>query len=375
MRVSPSDVNPSSVARSWRTTSGKAIWPSSTWPTGRPTRAVCSASVTAPVTRPYRAAAAGSARTRTVGMSACASTARSTTPGTWAMTARTSSPSARSCGKSSPKILTATLARVPDSMWSMRCEIGCPTVTFVPGRSDTRCRISSSTESRERSDAFRRTSISADSTPCTCSSSSARPVRRAVDVTSGTLSSRRSSALPSALESARLVPGIVTALMVSAPSLKSGRNDRPAPAIATRAAMSIAPEVADDEPPVCERPQQPPLVHGLQPPGQGRLPAGSNERRRREEPGAQHWRHGQRDEQRRRQRHDIREAERPEQSALDAAQREERQEHERDDHGREHDGASNLRARPVNDVEDRLPLACVGAGRSAGAAARHFPHR
>ena len=28
-------------------------------------------------------------------------------------------------------------ARVPDSMWSMRCEIGWPMVTLVPGSSDT----------------------------------------------------------------------------------------------------------------------------------------------------------------------------------------------------------------------------------------------
>ena len=37
--------------------------------------------------------------------------------------------------RSSPKILTAMFARVPESMWSMRWEMGCPTVTFVPGRS------------------------------------------------------------------------------------------------------------------------------------------------------------------------------------------------------------------------------------------------
>ena len=40
----------------------------------------------------------------------------------------------RSVGRSSPKILTAMFARVPESMWSMRCEIGWPIVTFVPGQ-------------------------------------------------------------------------------------------------------------------------------------------------------------------------------------------------------------------------------------------------
>ena len=98
-------------------------------------------------------------------------------------------------------------ARVPESMWSMRCEIGWPIVTLVPGSSETFCRSSSSTVSRGRSFISSRTSISADSTPCTCSSSSALPVRRAVEVTSGTLSISRSRALPSAFESARLVPG------------------------------------------------------------------------------------------------------------------------------------------------------------------------
>ena len=33
-------------------------------------------------------------------------------------------------------------ARVPDSMWSIRCDIGCPMVTFVPG-SVANCRRSS----------------------------------------------------------------------------------------------------------------------------------------------------------------------------------------------------------------------------------------
>ena len=111
--------------------------------------------------------------------------ARSTTPATCDISPCTWLASCRSVGRSSPKILTAMLARVPDSMWSMRCEIGCPIVTFVPGSSDTFCRSSSSTASRGRSFISRRTSISADSTPCTCSSSSARPVRRAVEVDLG----------------------------------------------------------------------------------------------------------------------------------------------------------------------------------------------
>ena len=100
-------------------------------------------------------------------------------------------------------------------------------VMLVPGTSERRSRISSSTTSRGRPPGVSRTSISADSTPCTCSSNSALPVRRAVAATSGTSSSSRSMALPSAFDSVRLVPGSVTALMTSAPSLKVGRNARP----------------------------------------------------------------------------------------------------------------------------------------------------
>src|SRR6266511_4639200 len=66
-------------------------------------------------------------------MSGCCSRERSTTPGTPDITLRTSSPSLRRTVRSSPNTFTATLARVPDNMWSMRCEIGWPIVTFRPG--------------------------------------------------------------------------------------------------------------------------------------------------------------------------------------------------------------------------------------------------
>ena len=58
-------------------------------------------------------------------------------PRTCAISACTWLASCRSVWRSSPKIFTAMFARVPDSMWSMRCEIGWPIVTFVPGSSDT----------------------------------------------------------------------------------------------------------------------------------------------------------------------------------------------------------------------------------------------
>ena len=146
----------------------------------------------------------------------------------------------------------------------MRCEIGWPIVTLVPGSSETFCRSSSSTASRGRSFISSRTSISADSTPCTCSSSSALPVRRAVEVTSGTLSISRSRALPSAFESARLVPGIVTALTVKAPSLNSGRNDRPAASDAHERSHQQSDGSGQHCPPVRERMAEPSLVRGLE---------------------------------------------------------------------------------------------------------------
>ena len=43
----------------------------------------------------------------------------------------------------------AMFARVPDSMWSIRCEIGCPIVTFVPGSVENPRRSDASSSSRE----------------------------------------------------------------------------------------------------------------------------------------------------------------------------------------------------------------------------------
>ena len=239
-------------------------------PTGCPTRAVCRASATAPGLQPLargRGRIDAHLQRRNVGLRLRRRGRRRPAPAPsrpapgW--------PAGAAAGRSSPKILTAMLARVPDSMWSMRCEIGWPIVTFVPGQQ--RHLLSQSPRAPLRAAGpviSSRTSISADSTPCTCSSSSALPVRRAVDVTSGTLSSSRSRALPSAFESARLVPGIVTALTVRAPSLNSGRNDRPAAAMPTSAATSSSDGRAEHGPPVRERLAEPALVRCLEPPRQ-----------------------------------------------------------------------------------------------------------
>ena len=121
----------------------------------------------------------------------------------------------------------------------------------------------------------------------------------------GHVRSNRSNPSPRAFESARLVPGTVTALIVNAPSLNSGKNDRPAAAIPMSAATSIATRAADDGAPVRERPKQPRFVPRLQPPRQARLFAGRNGARVRQKPRAQHRRHGQCHDERSRQRHDV----------------------------------------------------------------------
>ena len=52
-------------------------------------------------------------------------------------------------------------ARVPDSMWSIRCEIGCPTVVVIPETLESSVRKSSRNSSLPLSFIESRTSISA----------------------------------------------------------------------------------------------------------------------------------------------------------------------------------------------------------------------
>ena len=56
----------------------------------------------------------------------------------------------RSSRRSGPKTLTAIWARTPDMMWSSRCEIGWPMLTFTLGMLVIRSRMSASTSSRGR---------------------------------------------------------------------------------------------------------------------------------------------------------------------------------------------------------------------------------
>ena len=121
----------------------------------------------------------------------------------------------------------AILARVPESIWSMRCPSGCPTVKAIPGIPDSLLRTSAKNSSRGRPLRVKLTSTSALLTVCECSSSSPRPVRRHVLPTSGIDNISFSTRLPSLLDSPREVPGCVTTESVKAPSLNSGKKLRP----------------------------------------------------------------------------------------------------------------------------------------------------
>lgn len=119
--------------------------------------------------------------------------------------------------RSVPKSLMAMLACVPESMASMRCEMGCPISTFTPGRVLSLARISASTSSFDRLPSSNGASISEVFTPKACSSSSARPVLRATVWISGTESSSSSVRRPMASDSSSEMPGSVLTLMVNDP--------------------------------------------------------------------------------------------------------------------------------------------------------------
>ena len=134
----------------------------------------------------------------------------------------------------------AILARVPDSIASMRCVIGAPTSTFTPGTFFILSRISASTSSFERLSKTNGASTSETFTPNACSSNSARPVLRPTVWISGIVSNASSTIRPTLSDSSNEIPGNVLTLTVNDPSLKGGKKLRPsvenitiAPTIAT----------------------------------------------------------------------------------------------------------------------------------------------
>ncbi len=136
-------------------------------------------------------------------------------------------PSVNILFKSVPKILMAMFALVPESMWSMRCPSGCPTVAAIPGIRAIVSRTSAINSSRLRSSSLKFASISALFTVCECSSNSPRPVLLAVLSISSIVNNSVSTKLPRRLLSSNEVPGWVTTDKVREPSLNSGKKLRP----------------------------------------------------------------------------------------------------------------------------------------------------
>ena len=187
-----------------------------------------------------------------MGTSACCSTVGSTTPGMLSISCLTSLANCRrrvrlAGSLSGPKSLMATAARVPESMWSMRCEIGWPICTAIPGILAKSLRRAASNSALVRLGSpfssglsmSMETSISAPSTPMACSDSSARPCCRPTATTSGCDNKTSSIWRPSWFDSSKFVPGRVLAPSVSEPSLNSGRKLRPMYGMKHKATTSI----------------------------------------------------------------------------------------------------------------------------------------
>ena len=133
-------------------------------------------------------------------------------------------PTSNSRCKSKPNILMAILARVPESIWSIRWAMGCPKVMLTPGATLNLFRTSSKNSSFVLSSRTKGTSISEALTPCACSSSSARPCLLVTTSTSGISNSIVSINLPVLLLSSKDIPGGPTTLITKEPSLNSGRK-------------------------------------------------------------------------------------------------------------------------------------------------------
>ena len=115
-------------------------------------------------------------------------------------------------------------ARVPESMASIRCDIGWPISTLTPGSVFSLALTSATTSFLERLPSSNGASISETLTPSACSSSSARPVFRATVFISGTVRRSSSALRPTLSDSSSDTPGRVLTLIVNEPSLNAGRK-------------------------------------------------------------------------------------------------------------------------------------------------------
>ena len=138
---------------------------------------------------------------------------------------RMSSARPRRVSRSSPKIFSAICARTPDSMWSRRCEIGCPTLVDA-GNTDRRLRMSAMI-SALRAAAGLQVDLDLGGMDALGMLVELGPARAAGDrFTSGTSRINRSAMSPTRWLSASEMPGWNSVLIVSVPSLKGGRNAR-----------------------------------------------------------------------------------------------------------------------------------------------------
>ena len=189
---------------------------------------------------PYRASISRLGIICSCGRSTCCSTLRSAMPSMPEISSFILLPISYMRLRLSPNTLIAILARVPDSIASIRWVIGAPTSTFMPGMASSLWRTSANTSSLLRSVRVNGASISVSLTPKACSSSSARPVFLPTVFISGIDSNCFSTLLPMRSDSARDMPGNVLTLMVNEPSLNGGRKLRPNEANTTNATTNNA---------------------------------------------------------------------------------------------------------------------------------------
>ena len=146
---------------------------------------------------------------------------------------------------------------------------------------------------------------------------------------------------PTRLDSASEMPGRSSMEIVSVPSLKGGRNERGS-SVALNAAMRDREDRGDHhEGLLPEGPVEQTPVAGLEDAHEPGV-AMAQALHLRQQVVAKHRRHGDRGDEAREDRDDVGDAERREQPALDAGQREQRHEHQNDDGGGVDDARAHL---------------------------------
>ena len=259
--------------------------------------------------------------------------------------------------RSSPNSLTTIWACTPESMCSRRWAIGWPMETET-GSTASLARMWAYTSSLVRAERARSTSISELWTPSACSSSSARPVRRPTLLTSGMSRISRSAMAPSRLELRERDAGVVLKIDQDGAFVER-RQERPRQQCAAEAGSQHADRDHGKESLlVRKRPAQEPGVAGLEM-AHDEAVALSLRARCREQVVGQHRCQRDGHDERGEDRDDVGDAERHEQAALDAGQREQRHEHQDDDHRRVEDARADLLARPRDHLEHgqrRRPL-------------------